>query len=105
MALQNLWARFSRVDGKAMTKPFRRGLYSSVRLVVGNPIAPEQVTPQGLQAITADFAVGSGRSRGGRIWAAIGRGVKWWPTHYSRSYLRPSAWLGRSSHIPGVHPP
>lgn len=51
MALQNLWGSFfSRVDGKAMTKPFRRGFYSSVRLVVGEPMPPETVTPEGLQA-------------------------------------------------------
>ena len=54
MALQNLWGSFfSRVDGVAMTKPFRRGLYSSVRLVVGEPIPPHAVTPEGLQAKVA----------------------------------------------------
>jgi 1-acyl-sn-glycerol-3-phosphate acyltransferase len=56
MALQNLWGSFfSRVDGKAMTRPFRRGFYSSVRLVVSPPIAPEQVTPESLQAITTEL--------------------------------------------------
>ena len=56
MALQNLWGSFfSRADGKAMTKPFRRGLYSSVRLMVGEPIAPAAVTPEGLHQITSDL--------------------------------------------------
>lgn len=56
MALQNLWGSFfSRVAGQAMTKPFRRGFYSSVRLVVGNPIPPGEVTPQSLRAITTEL--------------------------------------------------
>lgn len=56
MALQNLWGSFfSRADGGAMTKPFRRGLYSSVRLMVGEPMAPETVTPESLHATIADL--------------------------------------------------
>ncbi len=56
MALQNLWGSFfSRIEGRAMTKPFRRGLYSSVRLVVGEPIPPEKITPQGLQTTIAEL--------------------------------------------------
>jgi len=56
MALQNLWGSFfSRIDGKAMTRPFRRGVYSSVRLMVGEKVAPDAVTPEGLQAVTADL--------------------------------------------------
>ena len=56
MALQNMWGSFfSRVDGRAMTKPFRRGFYSSVRLMVGDPIPPESVTPESLQAKTAEL--------------------------------------------------
>ncbi len=41
MALQNLWGSFfSRVeDGTAMVKPFRRGLFSPVALVVGPALA------------------------------------------------------------------
>jgi 1-acyl-sn-glycerol-3-phosphate acyltransferase len=51
MALQNLWGSFfSRVDGQAMTRPFRRGFYSSVRLMVGEPMAPETVTPESVRA-------------------------------------------------------
>ena len=56
MALQNLWGSFfSRVDGRAMTKPFRRGFYSSVRLMVGEPMAPRTVTPEALQVKVAEL--------------------------------------------------
>ncbi len=49
LALQNLWGSFfSRVDGAAMTKPFRRGLFSRVGLNVGPAIAADAVTPEGL---------------------------------------------------------
>jgi len=52
MALQNLWGSFfSRAEkGMAMVKPFRRGLWSRVGLVVGEPVAPTEVTPEGLRA-------------------------------------------------------
>ena len=51
MALQNLWGSFfSRAEkGAAMVKPFRRGMFSSVGLVAGAPLAPETVTPEGLR--------------------------------------------------------
>ena len=49
-ALHNLWGSyFSRIDGAAMSRPFRRGLFNRVGLVVGAPIAPADVTPQGLR--------------------------------------------------------
>jgi len=49
LALQNLWGSFfSRVEGKAMSKPFRRGLFSRVGLNVGPGIAAEAVTPETL---------------------------------------------------------
>jgi 1-acyl-sn-glycerol-3-phosphate acyltransferase len=49
LALQNLWGSFfSRFDGPAMSKPFRRGLFSRVGLNVGPGIAAEAVTPEGL---------------------------------------------------------
>jgi hypothetical protein len=38
-----------------MTRPFRRGFYSSVRLMVGEPMAPETVTPERLHQITAEL--------------------------------------------------
>jgi 1-acyl-sn-glycerol-3-phosphate acyltransferase len=49
-ALHNLWgSSFSRIEGAAMAKPLRRGLFNHVGLVVGQPIAPQDVTPEGLQ--------------------------------------------------------
>ncbi len=47
VALQNLWGSFfSRVDGTAMTRPFRRGLFTRVGLVAGAGVAPQSATPQ-----------------------------------------------------------
>ena len=46
LALQNLWGSyFSRIEGNAMTKPFRRGLFSPVGLVAGEAVAAAAVTP------------------------------------------------------------
>lgn len=47
LALQNLWGSFfSRAErGTAMVKPFRRGLWSRVGLVAGEPVAPAGVSP------------------------------------------------------------
>ncbi len=40
VALNGLWGSyFSRVDGAAMTKPFRRGMWSSVHVTVGDVVA------------------------------------------------------------------
>ena len=53
MALSGLWGSFfSRLGGAAMTKPFRRGLFSPIALTVGEEQAPQTVTPEGLQATT-----------------------------------------------------
>jgi 1-acyl-sn-glycerol-3-phosphate acyltransferase len=50
-ALHNLWGSyFSRIDGVAMSTPFRRGVFNRVGLVVGEAIAPEDVSLEGLQA-------------------------------------------------------
>ncbi|MDO8777264.1 MAG: MFS transporter [Burkholderiaceae bacterium] len=50
-ALHNLWgSSFSRIEGAVMAKPLRRGLFNRIGLVVGEAIAPDQVTPEGLQA-------------------------------------------------------
>jgi 1-acyl-sn-glycerol-3-phosphate acyltransferase len=47
LALQNLWGSFfSRVDGTAMTRPFRRGLFTRVGVVAGARVAPQSATPQ-----------------------------------------------------------
>jgi 1-acyl-sn-glycerol-3-phosphate acyltransferase len=51
VALVNLWGSFfSRAEGgRAMVKPFRRGLFSRVSVVAAPALAPEQVTPDGLR--------------------------------------------------------
>ena len=50
LALQNLWGSFfSRRDGAAMSKPFRRGLFSRVGLVAGEPVAAASASPAGLR--------------------------------------------------------
>lgn len=49
-ALHNLWGSyFSRIEGAAMSKPFRRGMFNPVGLVVGQAIAPHDVTPARLE--------------------------------------------------------
>lgn len=50
IALNGLWgSTFSRVEGAALKTPFRRGWFSRVRLTVGAPIPPDQVTAAGMQ--------------------------------------------------------
>jgi 1-acyl-sn-glycerol-3-phosphate acyltransferase len=51
MALQNLWGSyFSRVEqGKAMSKPFRRGMFSRVGLNIGQAIQASDISPAQLQ--------------------------------------------------------
>ena len=50
MALRGLWGSFfSRDGGKAMTKPLRRGIFNQLELVVGEPVAPQDVSPEKLQ--------------------------------------------------------
>ena len=58
MALRGLWGSFfSRYGGAAFSRPvearLRRGLRSRVELVVGEPLPPEQVTPELLMARVA----------------------------------------------------
>jgi hypothetical protein len=56
MALVNLWGSFfSRIAGAAMTQPLRRGMFSRVGLAVGQPLLPEQVTPELLQVRVAEL--------------------------------------------------
>lgn len=51
LALRGLWGSFfSRKDGPAMSKPFRRGLFSKIALVTGPAVPPQAVTPEDLQA-------------------------------------------------------
>lgn len=50
LALRNLWGSFfSRVDGAAMTRPLRRGLWSRVGLIGSPAMAPAEVSPEALQ--------------------------------------------------------
>ncbi|UCV15486.1 MFS transporter [Quatrionicoccus australiensis] len=50
MALSGLWGSFfSRIDGKAMQKPFRRGLFARISLNVGAPVPADQATPEALR--------------------------------------------------------
>lgn len=54
MALKGLWGSFfSRMGGPAMTRPFRRGLFSKVELEVAPLVAPADATPEALQSIVA----------------------------------------------------
>ncbi|MGZ5180522.1 MAG: MFS transporter [Ramlibacter sp.] len=57
MALTNLWGSFfSRIEqGRAMVRPFRRGVWSRVGLRVGPPMPAGQVQPDGLRARIADL--------------------------------------------------
>jgi len=50
MALSGLWGSyFSRIEGAAMKKPFRRGIFSRVSLRVGVPMAAIEALPNRLQ--------------------------------------------------------
>jgi 1-acyl-sn-glycerol-3-phosphate acyltransferase len=51
VALQNLWGSyFSRIEGSAMARPFRRGLFSRVGLVAGSALPAPSVSPDALHA-------------------------------------------------------
>jgi 1-acyl-sn-glycerol-3-phosphate acyltransferase len=51
MALKGLYGGFfSRHAGAAMTRPFRRGVFSKIALEVAPPLAPAQATPEVLKA-------------------------------------------------------
>jgi 1-acyl-sn-glycerol-3-phosphate acyltransferase len=54
MALRGLWGSFfSRKDGPAMTRPFRRGVFSRIELVVGAVVQAAEALPERLQADVA----------------------------------------------------
>jgi hypothetical protein len=56
MALRGLWGSFfSRKDGPAMRRPFRR-FWSRIELVVGEPIPPERVKASDLAVRVARLA-------------------------------------------------
>ena len=51
MALKGLYGSFfSRRGGAAMTKPFRRGVFSRIALEVAPAVAPSEATPESLQS-------------------------------------------------------
>jgi len=55
MALRGLWgSMFSRKDGPALKKPPRK-LFSLIELNVGAPIAPQALTPEGLQQTVGEL--------------------------------------------------
>ncbi|HEX5803831.1 MAG TPA: MFS transporter [Azospira sp.] len=56
LALQGLWGSFfSRKDGPAMSKPFRRGLLSKIAVVGAPPLAPVEATTERLQATVQEL--------------------------------------------------
>ncbi|MFT5533046.1 MAG: 1-acyl-sn-glycerol-3-phosphate acyltransferase [Burkholderiaceae bacterium] len=56
LALQNLWGSyFSRIEGSAMKRPFRRGCFNQIDLVAGPAMQPAEVTPAALQARVEDL--------------------------------------------------
>ena len=62
LALQNLWGSFfSRADGQAMARPFRRGLFSRVGLSAGEPVPPADVTPAELRDVSPALPLPSQR--------------------------------------------
>jgi 1-acyl-sn-glycerol-3-phosphate acyltransferase len=54
LALRGLWGSFfSRKGGKAMTRLSHAAPFKKIELAAGNPVPPQQVTPQGLQDMVA----------------------------------------------------
>ncbi|HEX6736481.1 MAG TPA: MFS transporter, partial [Azonexus sp.] len=51
LALAGLWGSyFSRIEGGAMKRPFRRGFFSAIELHAGTPLAAAEATPEALRA-------------------------------------------------------
>ncbi|MCL2657899.1 MAG: MFS transporter [Betaproteobacteria bacterium] len=56
MALSGLWGSFfSRKGGRAMSKPFRRGIFNRVDLAIGVAIPAQQASQQTLQTIVTNL--------------------------------------------------
>jgi len=54
LALRGLWGSFfSRKNGPAMTRPFPRGVFSKIELVMGAAIPAAEATPERTQAVVA----------------------------------------------------
>ncbi len=50
LALSGLWGSFfSRIDGAAMQRPFRRGFFAPIELRAGSPVDPGAATPEALR--------------------------------------------------------
>lgn len=59
LALKGLWGSFfSRVEqGRAMVRPFRRGMLNKVSLTAGAPLVSQDVTPERLRERVAEMLV------------------------------------------------
>lgn len=56
LALRGLWGSFfSRKDGRPMSRPLRRGLFSRIELVAGEPLAAAVASPEALQGRVAEL--------------------------------------------------
>lgn len=56
MALQGLWGSFfSRIEGRALGRPFRRGLLSRIAIVIGAPLTADEATPERLRQAVQDL--------------------------------------------------
>jgi 1-acyl-sn-glycerol-3-phosphate acyltransferase len=54
LALRGLWGSFfSRKGGRAMSNPSRIAPFRKIALVAADPVAPDRVTPDGLQSVVA----------------------------------------------------
>lgn len=56
LALRGLWGSFfSRKDGRAMSRPLRRGIFNRIELVAGLPLPAADASPETLQARVAEL--------------------------------------------------
>jgi 1-acyl-sn-glycerol-3-phosphate acyltransferase len=56
MALSGLWGSyFSRIDGEAMKTPFRRGVFSKIRLRAGEAVPAAEAMPERLQGVVREL--------------------------------------------------
>ena len=56
MAITGLWGSyFSRVEGRAMKRPFRRGMFNGIQLSVGPAVPPAEATPERLHDLVAEL--------------------------------------------------
>ena len=56
LALKGLWGSFfSRMGGKAMSRPFARGIFSPIGLEARPAFAPAAATPEALQAVVLEM--------------------------------------------------